>query len=264
VSAAALVFALAGQLTGVTTYTDSLGAFSVDIPQGWRVESVNYSVSHYRCVFLCINSSGEAVRVEDETVGNVTTNSPESMARQLKPGVVYLDFATFEGPGRSRMFGPGREDSFQPSLKAFLSNKEPAFTSREIDVFRLSFFQCGSRWDVMVACRKPYKADELRRAFEILKSLRFHDLPIVNEAQAVGAAVRCLPPAERGEVGECLSFGWLAMPGRSGEYQTEVFRAGENFVVTLVRLDGSTDDVVRTWSFLVRRNGVVEPVSGRH
>jgi hypothetical protein len=168
--------------------------FEVDIPREWFAAAANFWVMHYRDVFAVVNNRSSKLRVTDKRVPNGWVNNLESVAEQLEPGTVYVDFACFEGPGGSACYGPGREDSFSREIALFLDDRKPENSTSDLDAYVLEFYKWGSRWDVRVYCRKPYSNTDRDRAFKMLRGLRFFELPIVNKAQAVGAAIKHLPP----------------------------------------------------------------------
>lgn len=238
--------------------------FTVDLPRGWFAKAANYSVMHYRDVFAVVNNRSPALRVTDKTLPNGRTHSTDTVADQLEPGTCYIDFATFEGPGRSARYRPGREDSFDRALAAFLKNRKPERSTSLLDEYVLRFIKWGSQWDVRVYCRKPYTRQERDLALDVLRSIRFFERPIVNGAQAVGLAIQFLPPEAQipKDSDDLCAAGeaWLANGGQYGNRTTRITKSDEGFEVTFVfHEDGVGGSQDRRWEYLVRWDGEVEP-----
>ncbi len=244
---------------------DPLRPFTVDVPRGWFAKAANFSVMHYRDVFAVVNNLSDSVRVTDKKIPNGWTNSLETVAEQLPPGTVYVDFAHFEGPGRSAAYGPGREDSFEKELASFLRNPSTKSTPA-LDTYELDFMKWGSHWDVRVYCRKPYNVEDREHAFKMLASLRFFERPVVNFAQAVGVAMKHLPafaqPVDtRADSSDACCFGgdaWLANGGRYGHRETRIEKTDDGFEVVFVLYeDGNGEKRKGEWHYLVRWDGTV-------
>ncbi len=242
---------------------DPLRPFTVDVPGGWFAEAADYSVMHYRDVFAIVNNRSPDLRITDKALPNGVANGLDTVAEQLEPGTVYIDFAFFEGPDRSARYRPGREDSFDRELAAFLKNPEAHSTSA-LDEYRLSFIKWGSQWDVRIYCRKPYTRQDRDLAFDVLRSIRFFERPIVNSAQAVGLAIQFLPPEAQIPKDSDDSCGageaWLANGGLQGNRSTRVTKTEEGFEVTFVlHEDNHGEGQPGEWHYLVRWDGSVEP-----
>jgi hypothetical protein len=217
---------------------------------------------HYRDVIAVVNNRSKQLRVTDKRVANGWINTMESVAEQLEPGTIYIDFAHFEGPGGFARYGPGREDSFTRELASFLKQPTPMHSNAELDAYALTFCKWGSRWDVQVYCRKPYSKKDREHAFQMLSGMRFLERPIVNSAQAVGRAVDFLPAEARIPMSDnvdCASDGWSAYGGQNGRHVTRIDKTDEGFEVTFVLLEvDSTKKQHGEWRYLVRWNGSVE------
>ncbi len=156
------------------TFEDKSRHFRITIPSGWSVTPVSYSVMHYRDVFLCINSRGnKALRIANKRTDNMETYNPDTVAEQLEPGTVYIDFAFFEGPGGRRNF-KGKPDTVGPKSRPFPKKLDPAkVAGGKLSMIELSFINAERRWHVYAYLREPVK-DELRaKAMDVLRSFRF-------------------------------------------------------------------------------------------
>ncbi len=254
---------------GVKIYHDALRGFAFDVPPGWNAEKAEFSACHYRDVFAVVCNRDTVHRVTEQQTGNTWTYGPEVIANQLPPGAVYIDMAISEGPGASASYGPCRDDSFERERQSFLRNPKKWGTN-DLDAYTLNFVKWGGRWEILIACKKPYSKQDREMAFELVRSLRFLEVPIVNAAQAVGAAVEFVPafaqPVDsiagpNGECACCVDCGWLANGGRDGRRQTLLKRLDDGFAVTFLLFeDGNSDRVEGTWSYLVRWDGTVEPI----
>ncbi len=243
---------------------DPFRPFTVDLPRGWFANAANYSVMHYRDVFAIVNNRSRALRVTDKALPNGWEHSMDAVAEQLEPGTCYIDFAFFEGPARSARYRPGREDSFDQALTAFLKNRKPERSTSLLDEYVLNFIKWGSQWDVRVYCRKPYTRQERDLAFDVLRSFRFFERPIVNSAQAVGLAIQFLPPEAQipNDSDDLCGVGeaWLANGGQSGNRSTRISKTEEGFEVKFVlHRNSHGQGQAGQWQYLIRWDGAVEP-----
>jgi hypothetical protein len=240
--------------TDWTTYADSLRAFSVAVPAAWHKIPADYNFARYLWVFLSINNQAPGFHLADESTRIQRYGSFLNMvATQLKPGMVYVDFAHGEGPASVPHYGAGREHSFETALAKLVERSKPASGTEDIDFDQLDFVKWGTGWHIYLYCRKPYASRDRDLAIEMIKSLRFSETPIVNDAQAVGVAVRHLPPNAE-PTGE-----WPAINARDGRYSTTIEHVGNAFSVTFVLYaTGVSDEVSWRWTYLVNRDGSVK------
>ena len=250
---------LATPAGAATTYVDTTEVFSVTIPNRWHAERANFSVTHYRGVFFCVNNKAPGIRIHDVNGGYVT-----DMADKLPKGTVYVDFAHFDGPARVAMFGPGRDDTAEQMLRAFVRSPEKNSGKDGLEWYELNFMKWGGNWNIWIFCRKPYDRKDFQHALEMLETLQFPELPITSAHQAVKAAMEKLPAAgktydPRAGVGDCSpEDGWLARGGRFGSRETRVLRQGKRFdVVFRLYTTPNGKDVAHEWKYLVQRDGSV-------
>jgi hypothetical protein len=161
---------------GGQVYEDKARKFRITIPKGWSATPASYAVQHYRDVFLCINSKGnKSLRVTNERKGNTERYNAETVAAQLSPGTVYIDFAIFDGPGGSRNF-KGKPDTVKNDLLPLLKSYKPVKAAGgKLSVAALSFLKGGHNWDIYVVFREPVKPALRAKAESLLRSFRLID-----------------------------------------------------------------------------------------
>lgn len=241
----------AGQPTGHREL--STHGIRLAIPDSWAAVGVQYSVMHYRDVFLCMNSAGDReLRVTGKRHRSGGSYNSETVAQQLKPGTVYIDVAHFD-IGEGPHYGAGRTDSVASDLSTVL---------KEVRTFRsddgsltgqnIPFIKWGRRWSIYVYFREPVTDVVRKQASEVLQSIRFDDVPRDDPVWAVGAAWRLLPPeAQPGR-------SWPARNGSErGLHRTNVEKTDEGYLVTFHHLDEQAKTPVRSWSYLVSEDGKV-------
>ncbi len=237
--------------------------FKVELPRGWFGSAARFSVMHYRDVFAVVSNRSPDLRVMDRHQPDGCSYTLAGIAEQLEPGTIYIDFAFFEGPGGSARYRPGREDSFDRELAKFLKQPERENSSDLLDQYVLDFIKWGSHWDVRVYCRKPYSEHDRSLAFQVLRSIRFLERPIVNGAQAVALAMQFLPREARipENSDDLCGMGesWLAYGGQFGNRSTRITKTEEGFEVAFVlHENGHGEGEKGRWQYLVRWDGSIE------
>jgi hypothetical protein len=261
---AALASHGAASRTATSVYTDSLRAFNVAVPSGWHAEAVDGKAGRGRHAFLRVSNRRPGLRLNMGVAGSPASGA-DLIAAQLQPGTVCVEFAYAEGPGQVAEYGPGREDTFEQERRFFMYRPHLYRHTDRLDWYDLSFTKWGTTWSVWIACRKPYRTGDRTRAFDMVASLKFHERPIVNDAQAVGAAMVYLPELAQPQVdaNDCRIGGWPANGGRHGGYETRVEPIDRGFIVTFVRyIDTDSDVIAAVWHYLVRPDGAVTPLPG--
>ena len=235
----------------------------LELPDGWSAFEVDFSVVHYRDVFLCINSIGaDSLRVEG-SLRELPLRPPlprslgpynaEVVADQLPPGCVYIDIGFFEGPASGPHFSGARRDDYESSASSFsASGSRVMWKTERLTSYELSFLKWGHSWSVFVHFREPVSTLDRQAAFDLLKNLTFIDQPVTSAMRAEAAAFAYLPVSVRdsvmskeAECRECCVW---------GVYPRCEMR-DSSFVVTL-------ELEKRRWKYLVSRDGHVAPMEG--
>jgi len=241
--------------------------FTVDVPDGWGFVEDGFTVAHYRDVRFAVNNRGDdGLRVLDgrrEKIGSVDDPYPvpdmfynaEAFARQIDPGTVYVDVATWGGPSPIRdpcvSAGPY---SPSPDVPASLDGLEPRWKFEDVSVYAIGFCRWAWGWDVRIATREPFDRADLAGALDVARSLRFPRAPVLDRYQAVEVSLPEAPPEVRPPPG------WFEGTCRPDTHRILSEPQGENgFLVEIGVLDGTPDeDVIREFRCLVTREGTVE------
>ena len=238
--------------------------FILRLPSGWSAKEVEYSVMHYRDVFLCVNSEDPSdLRITNERHENGESYSLGTVKRQLPAGATYMDFAYFEGPAGVPRYSEDRADTVGRDLHALLDKSTFRNTKDgTLSYLKLAFVKWGQAWSIFAYVREPATADSKEQLMAILRTFRFEEVPVVNAVQAVGRALERLPLSVRRE-GE-----WPACNGTIGQdgvdHSTAIERVGADFRVTFSRVrEGPPQEERAVWEYLVRADGSVVDVVPR-
>jgi len=236
-----------------TTHSDSLGGFTVSVPSSWHLVLEQYRFARYLTVFLSVNNQLQNFNLHDRKFppDGLPKYFRRMAASQLKPGMIYVTFAhSAGGPLGAPHYGEDQGGaSFESSL-AQLSQDVHTPSDRNLDFDQIDFVRWGTPWHIYLYCMTPYSPHDRSLAIEMIKSLRFRDVPIVSDAQAIGVALRSLPPEAEPD-GD-----WPSINTRRGKYRTTVTRVGAAFSVTLVLyVSDASKEVSGQWTYLVQADG---------
>jgi hypothetical protein len=230
----------------------------LQLPLGWVAFEADYSVMHYRDVFLCINSVGsDSLHVEggqraDRLSRMFGSYNAEVVADQLPVGAVYIDFAFAEGPASGPHFSGPRSDTFESAVDPLACEHSwQAWQTQRLTTHQFEFSKWGHSWSIFMYFREPVSPSNKQAAFDVIKSITFVDRPITSGMRAAAEAFDALPHSVRDSVmqrdGDCDCCDTRGIYPRWEE-------KGTDFQVTLVQ-DGFP--ALRRWKYLVTRGGAV-------
>jgi hypothetical protein len=253
-----LVFLASGTFTTEVArkYRDKNQGFRVSVPVSWTVVPGRFHVSHHRYVQLTLNNCNDPdLRVKDWTEGTRTTYGPSTVSLQLPPGAVYIDVAKRDGPPPLMPpFAWLPDDLPESKIARFLADTPVHWDTAELKAYEIDFLKWGWNWDIRIYCRKPFEKCDLEEAFQIVRSLRFSDVPIATSWQAIEAVIPHLPEEARLIPKSDICHDYY-------RYDLDVERVDVTFIVTFTELDGTVDRrPIRSYEYLVSRQGFVEPI----
>ena len=160
-------------------YQDKVQGFGISVPAGWTIVPGRFHVSHYRYVQLTLNNCNDIdLRVKDRTEGSRTSYGPSTVSLQLPPGAVYIDVAKWDGP--PTLMPPiawSPDDLPEARIARFLADTPVRWETTELEAYKIDFLKWGWSWDIRIYCRKPFERRDLEDAFQIVRSLKFSDVP---------------------------------------------------------------------------------------
>jgi hypothetical protein len=231
-----------------TIFTETNRHFHFEYPTSWKINAEAIPFTHYRQVFVALNSMGEdhlTVRELKTSTSTWEFGTPEIL-KQLRAGAIYMDIGWWEGPGPLPRFGPGMHEMEGRELTALLK------TAKEVEadgliMRQIEFHKWGRSWSIMVYLRPPISEDQRPLIERVLASFRFDGVPVGDEIWALGVARTRLPPEADPDK--------FTREGGSSLYYTETKREGNDVVVTFTKSDG--DKLRKTWRYRVTETGNV-------
>lgn len=243
---------LAGQMFSSSRY-----GFQMDVPDAWTARETYFSFAHYSDVFVTVNNQRPKLEIHDWPIGKSAMGfGPQTTFDQMQPGEVYISIGYSGGPGGVTL----RRDTVGSDLMALLAtNSVSSSTQRGLTGVNLRFFKRGHWWFVSVNMKDPVTEDNRRAVMALLRSFRFVDAPVANNAWAESLAWKELPRQIQMPAPDLWS-GWPTADGVGTEPQTAmggarkvvVQRTGADYSVKFSLMG------VGTWEYLVSTNETVQ------
>ncbi len=241
--------------------------FQVSPPAGWTWSTDWKGAHHHRVVVFSMSNTGapglrlypdtlevrvpspaqafrrDTVPVDSAAVWGLGGTSrrigytPESIARDLPPGGIYIDIGFSVGgppPPSTPHYAWWAESAVQARLSRLSEPPGPLWESEQAVAYGVTFPRWNRLWGVRLFARKPFSAADLAEAIDSLASLHFIDVPVVSEHQAAELAIlefadRLQPPRL-----------WSGPCEPNPRYGIDIDQVGDEFIVE-IRLKGEAE-----------------------
>jgi hypothetical protein len=260
---AALLAVSPGSQFGIQSIPiDDTRALSVEVaaPVAWGlvIKPPADPLSHRNILLAVNNRSDETLHVgmlrRSLDFPTEWTEGPDAFAAALLPGTVYLEVARWSGgPSMTNVpYAWTKDQTAASRIRHAERHRVPSWEDDRVVGYSVGFAHWGVGWQITICGRKPFARQDLDRAFVILKSIRFPDVPVLDRRQAIEVAL----PFVSGDVHDALIDSIEC--GCCDPYTVDAQATATGFDVTVDILDSlRSRRVVKSEVLHVRRDGAV-------